>query len=83
MAKVVHASVLRNHLADALDEVETKEKFLLIARNGEMVSALVDLDFFEDLLSLRSQKYLKGIQEARRQFEKGDTFSHDEVFGKI
>lgn len=83
MAKVVQASVLRSHLSDALDEVEEREKFLLIARNGELVSALVDIDFFEDLLASQSDKYLKSIREARKQFKSGDVFSHGEVFGKL
>lgn len=83
MAKVVQASVLRNHLSNALDEVEGKEKFLLVARSGELVSALVDIDFFEDLLASRSNDYLKSIREARKQYKGGDTFSHGEVFGKL
>lgn len=83
MAKTVQASVLRNHLADALDEIEGKEKFLLVARSGELVSALVDIDFFEELLAARSHDYLKSIREARKQYRDGDTFSHGEVFGKL
>ena len=83
MAKVVQASVLRNHLSNALDEVEAKEKFLLVARNGQLVSALVDIDFFEDLLASRSNDYAKSIREARKQFKNGDVFSHGEVFGKL
>jgi hypothetical protein len=83
MAKVVKAAALRNHLADALREVETREKFLLISRNEEIVSALVDIDFFEDLLAKNSRDYVKSVREARKQHEKGDVFTHAEVFGKL
>ncbi len=83
MSKLVNASTLRNNLADAFEEVGKKEKFLLITRNDQVVSALVDIDFFEDLLAKTSKGYLKSIQEARKQFEKGEVTSHAEVFGKL
>lgn len=83
MPKMVNATVLRSHLADVLEEVETKEKFLLITRNEEVVSALVDIDFFEELLAKNSKDYLKGIQEARKQYKKGKVYSHAEIFGKL
>jgi len=83
MPKTVQATTLRNHLADALDEVETKEKFLLIERSNEIVSALVEIDFFEDLLAKTSKEYLKSIREARKQYKSGKTYSHAEVFGKL
>jgi len=83
MAKVVKAAALRNHLADALKEVESREKFLLISRNEEIVSALVDIDFFEDLLARNGRDYVKSVREARKQYERGDVFSHAEVFGKL
>lgn len=83
MPKVMKATVLRNHLSDAIKEVEQKEDFLLIARNDEIISALVDIDFFESLLAKTSKQYLKSIQEARKNYEKGETFTHEEVFGRL
>lgn len=83
MPKMVNASALRNHLADALEEVSGREKFLLISRNDEIVSALVDIDFFEDLLARTSKEYLKSIRQARRQYAKGQVYSHADVFGKL
>ena len=83
MSKMMKATMFRNHFADALDEVKTREKFLLITRNEEIVSALVDIDFFEELLAKTSKEYLKSIREARRQYKKGGVYSHIEVFGKL
>lgn len=83
MAKIVSASVLRNHLADTLDEVSEGEKFLLVARNKELVSAVVDIDFFEDLLAAHAKEYVQSIREARKQYRQGKTLSHDEVFGNL
>lgn len=83
MSRIIQASVLRNHLADTLDEVEDGEKFLLVARNNELVSALVDIDFFEDLLAAHGKGYLKSIREARKNYKDGKTSSHEDVFGKL
>lgn len=79
---VVNATVLRNNLKDTLDEVE-KRNYLLISRRGKIASAIVDIDFFEDLLALTSKKYLKSIKEAREDFKAGRVKTFEEVFGGI
>jgi prevent-host-death family protein len=83
MPKVVKASDLRNHLSDVLDSVMGENRYILIARKNEVDAVIVDIDFFEELLASLSPKYVKSIKEARRDFKKGDVFSHEEVFGKL
>jgi len=83
MAKIVQASDLRSNLADVLDAVSGKEKYLLISRNREVDAVIVGIDFFEEMLASMSPEYKKSIKEARKQFENGDTLSHEEVFGKL
>jgi len=83
MLKVVDFTTLRNHLADVLNEVSKKRDFILVTRRSKPTSALVNLDFLEDLLAMTSKKYLKSIQKARQDYKKGRVFSHQEVFGKI
>ena len=84
MSNLIQASTLRNNLAGVLSVVEKKSKdYLLITKKGSPSAALVNLDFFEDLLALASPKYLKSIKEAREQIKKGEFFSHDEVFGEL
>lgn len=80
---VVSSTILRNNLADALDEVNKKRDYLLITKKGKLVSALVNLDFFEDLLALTSKNYLNSIKKAREEYKKGEVFSHEEAFGEI
>lgn len=36
----------------------------------------------EDLLTLSDGEYLQSIEKARKQIKSGDTFMHNEVFGK-
>ena len=80
---IVSSTVLRNNLADTLVEVGQKKDFLLVAKRGKITSALVNIDFFEDLLALTNKKYLESIKKAREEYKKKDIFSHTEVFGEI
>ncbi|KKQ43244.1 MAG: hypothetical protein US60_C0005G0004 [Microgenomates group bacterium GW2011_GWC1_37_8] len=79
---IVSATVLRNNLSEAIKEAKKKD-YLLIAKRGKITSALVDVDLFEDLLALKDKNYLKSIKKAREEYEKGEIFSHVEVFGEI
>ena len=79
---IVSATVLRNNLSEAIKEAKKKD-YLLIAKRGKITSALVDVDLFEDLLALKDKNYLKSIKKAREEYEKGEIFSHAEVFGEI
>ncbi len=83
MPKVLQASDMRNHLSDVLNSLSGKEKYLLISRNREIDAAIVDIDFFEELLASLSPQYRKSIQKARSNFKKGEVFTHEEVFGKL
>jgi PHD/YefM family antitoxin component YafN of YafNO toxin-antitoxin module len=80
---VVSTTVLRNNLAATIDEVNKNRDYLLVAKKGKLVSALVNLDFLEDLLALTSEKYLKSIKEARNDYKKGRVYSFEEVFGEV
>ena len=80
---VVSSTVLRNNLSDTLQEVAKNKKYLLVSKKGKPVSALVNLDFFEDLLALTNKKYLDSIKEAREQYKKGEVYSHEEAFGEV
>ena len=80
---VVNATVLRNNLSDSLNEVLNKKSYLLIARKNKIVSALVDIELFEDLIALSNKKYLASIKKARDEYKKKDIFSHEEVFGEL
>ncbi|MBU2632724.1 type II toxin-antitoxin system Phd/YefM family antitoxin [Patescibacteria group bacterium] len=80
---IVNATVLRNNLADALNEVGENKDFLLVAKKGKIISALVNIDLFEDLLALSNKNYLKEIKEARMDYKKGNVFSHKQIFGEI
>ena len=81
--KTIPSTTLRDNLADALENVATSGEYLLITKKGKPVSALVNLDFFEDLLANSSPKYLMSVQEARADYDAGNTSTHEDVFGAL
>ncbi len=83
MAPVVSMATLRNNLADAVNELDRNQEYMLITKRGKAVSALVNLDFFEDLLALTNKKYLSSIKKAREEVKRGEVLSHEEVFGDL
>lgn len=83
MSKFIGSTTLRSNLSSVLKTVATKEDYLVVTRKGSPTSALVNLDFFEDLLALASPKYLKSIEEARRDYKKGQVARHEEIFGEL
>ena len=83
MSQTISATTLRNNLADSLDHISHKADYLLVKRGHKIVSALVNIDLFEDLLALTNKKYLESIKKAREEYKNGDIFSHDEVFGQF
>lgn len=80
---IVQSATLRNNLFDVLDSLTSNRDFLLVSRKGKLVSAMVEIDFFEDLLALASPSYVKSIKEAREDYRKGRVFTHTEVFGEV
>ncbi len=82
-ATVVPTAILRNNLSNVLDSLTERKEFMLVSRKGKLVSAIVDIDFFEDLLASASPSYIKSIKEAREDYRKGRVFTHTEVFGEI
>ena len=83
MTHLIPAALLRSHLSDALKSLVSSDKYLLITRKNKPVSALVNLDFFEDLLAASSKEYVKSIRQARQDYKKGRVFTHHQVFGQL
>ncbi|HUW22190.1 MAG TPA: type II toxin-antitoxin system Phd/YefM family antitoxin [Candidatus Bathyarchaeia archaeon] len=80
---IVSTTTLRNNLADVIDEVSKKRDYLLVSKRGEISSALVSIELFEDLLALANKKYLNSIKKARKEYKKREIFTHEQVFGEI
>ncbi len=82
-SKLVSTTTFRNHLADVIEEVGEKEDYVLVTDRGEPKAAVVNIDFFEDLLMANSSEYIKSIKEAREDFKAGRVYTHEQVFGDL
>lgn len=83
MPRMIPATTLRHHLSGALKTLASGDKFLLLTKRNKPVSALVNLDFFEDLLAATSKAYRQSIREAREDYKKGRVLTHGDVFGQL
>ena len=80
---VLTTTILRNNLADSIKEVQENKDYLLVSNKGKITSAVVNIDLFEDLVALSNKDYVKSIQKARKEYEKGEVFTHEDVFGEL
>lgn len=80
---IISSTVLRNNFSTTVDAVTSKKNYLLVAKRGKIVSALVNIDLFEDLLALVNRNYVKSIKKARKEYRSGDILSHIDVFGEV
>jgi len=80
---ILTTTTLRNNLADSIKEVQTKKDYFLISNKGKVTSAIVNIDLFEDLIALNNKKYVASIRKARKEYEKGEVFTHEDVFGEL
>ncbi len=80
---VITTTILRNNLADSLNEVSQKRDYLLVEKKGTITSAIVNIDLFEDLLAASNSKYVESIKQARQEYKKKKYFTHDQVFGDL
>lgn len=80
---VVKIATLRQNLADVIKTLEKGKDFLIVTHRGQPVSAMVNLDLFEDLLAKASPRYLKEIRNARLDYSRGKFSTHTKVFGEI
>lgn len=83
MPKAIETTKLRNHLADAIRQINKSKDFMVITRKGEPVAGIVDLDLLEDIEASKSKAFIKSIKEAREQIKRGEIYTHEEVFGDL
>jgi len=79
----INTTTLRNNLASTINEVAEDKKFMLIGNRNTVKTVLVDVDLFEDLLEANNKEYLASIKKARKEMEKGEYYTFEQIFGKL
>ena len=80
--KILTATNLRKDFFDSIKQVE-KGNMIVITRDGKAKTALVDLDYLEDLLEANDPKLQAELKLAQRQAKRGQVISADEVFAEF
>lgn len=80
---VISSTILRQQFADSVKTISQEKGFMLVSNNRKITSALVDIDLFEDLLEATDKEFAKSIQMARDEYERGEVFTHEELFGEL
>ncbi|MEK7610810.1 MAG: type II toxin-antitoxin system Phd/YefM family antitoxin [Patescibacteria group bacterium] len=80
---VIQTATLRENLSQIIDTLSEEKGFMVVTRKGKPVSALVNIDTFEDMLAKTSSSYLKDIREARREYKDGNFLTHKKLFGEV
>lgn len=79
----INATTLRKNLSGTIKAVRTSKKPLFVSNRGKVVAGLLNIDLLEDLLELKDKKYVESIRKSREEFEKGNTFTMDDLFGEL
>lgn len=81
--KTIDTTELRKNLAATLKSV-SEDDIIFIKNRGKLTGkVLIDDELLEDLLLLKSVKYVAEIAKARDEIKKGEVYSFDEVFGDV
>ena len=79
----VATTTLRNNLAVTMDALSKDMEYMLVSSRGKIISALVNIDLFEDFMASRNQKYKDDIKKSREEAKKGHVYTMEEAFGEI
>jgi prevent-host-death family protein len=74
-------SYVKAHAAELLDRITEEREPIIITQNGEARAVLVDIHSYEETQETLSLLHILAIGE--KQIEAGQTYSIEEVIGKI
>jgi prevent-host-death family protein len=71
MLKTINATKFRNNFKDTMAHVKKSKSPLIVTERNIPVAILVDIDEYEDSLSLKDKTFLASIKRARAEYKKG------------
>ena len=83
MIKTIQATKLRSNFKDAMDHIKESKRPLVITERGKPTSVLIDIDAYEDYLMSTDKEAMKELQKSRKEKEKGEVYSFDDVFASV
>ena len=82
--KIISTRKFQSQFATMLKNAEEQGIYYNIVRNGDSVGVFLPIHFWESLLedmeALSSPNYLKSIEEARKEIDRDEVYTMEEVF---
>ena len=82
--KIISTRNFQSQFAKMLKNAEKNGIYYNIVRNGDSVGVFLPIHFWESLLedmeALSSPNYLKSIEEARKEIDRDEVYTMEEVF---
>lgn len=83
MLKTINATKFRNNFKDTMEHIKKSKQPLVITERDIPTAILIDIDEYEDSLSLKDKQFLASIKLARSQYTKGQVVDMADVFADI
>jgi len=83
MDYIIPISEVRANLAQLIRKISAMEKHLIITRNGKAEAVMVSPEELETLEIKADQKLLQSILRAEEDIQKGNLYSHHDVFKNV
>jgi len=82
LMRATNVTSLRNHMKQYFDEVQEKDKALIITRSDDQNAVLISEDsFYEMIQEINNLNYIVKLLQSKSQAEQGElvTFSMDDL----
>lgn len=80
---IMPISEVRGKLPELIKKVISMGKHLIITRNGKPEAVMLSPEEFETLEIKADQKLLRSILRAEEDIQKGNLFSHEDIFKNV
>ena len=85
--KIISTRNFQSQFAKMVKNAEEQGIYYNVVKNGESIGVFLPAHFWESLLedmeALSSPNYLKSIEEARKEIDRGETVSFEEAFADV
>ena len=65
MIKTINTTELRSNFKSAMDHVKESKQPLIVTERGVPTTVLIDIDEFEDYLTVKDKEFVASIKKAR------------------
>lgn len=83
MDYIVPISEVRGKLPELIEKISHRGKHLIITRNGKPEAVMMSPEELETLEIKANQKLLRSVLRAEEDIQRGNLYSHEDVFKNV